>query len=40
MRLAFEGILAAQGGATEGSATLTRALKTQWIVYLLRYLTE
>jgi len=40
VRLAFEGILAEQGGATEGSATLTKALMTQCIVYLLRYLTE
>ena len=40
VRLAFEGILAEQGGATEGSATLTRALMTQCIVYLLRYLSE
>lgn len=40
MRSAFEGILAEQGGATEGSATLTRALMTQRIAYLLRYLSE
>jgi len=40
VRSAFEGILAEQGGATEGSATLTRALMTQCIVYLLRYLSE
>ena len=40
MRSAFEGILAEQGGATEGSATLTRAPITQCIVYLLRYLSE
>ena len=40
VRQAFEGILAEQGGATQGSAALTRALMTQCIVYLLRYLTE
>ena len=40
MRSAFEGILAEQGGVTERSATLTRALMTQCIVYLLRYLSE
>ena len=40
MRSAFEGILAEQGGATEGSATLTWAMMTQCIVYLLRYLSE
>ena len=40
VRSAFEGILAEQGGATEGSATLTWAMMTQCIVYLLRYLSE
>jgi transcriptional regulator GlxA family with amidase domain len=40
VRSAFEGILAEQGGATEGSAALTRALMTQCIVYLLRNLTD
>jgi len=40
VRLAFEGILAEQGGATEGSVALTRALMTQCIVYLLRYLSQ
>ena len=40
VRLAFEGILAEQGGATEGSVALIRALMTQCIVYLLRYLSE
>ena len=40
VRQAFEGILAEQGGATQGSVALTRALMTQCIVYLLRYLTE
>lgn len=40
VRQAFEGILAEQGGATQGSAALTRALMTQCIVYLLRHLTE
>ena len=40
VRLAFEGILAEQAGATQGSVALTRALMTQCIVYLFRYLTE
>jgi AraC family transcriptional activator of mtrCDE len=40
VRSAFEGILAEQGGATAGSAALTRALMTQCIVYLLRSLSE
>ncbi|HAA94809.1 MAG TPA: hypothetical protein DHW65_08570 [Dehalococcoidia bacterium] len=40
VRSAFEGILAEQGGATEGSVALTRALMTQCIVYLLRNLSE
>ena len=40
VRSAFEGILAEQGGATEGSIALTRALMTQCIVYLLRTLSE
>ena len=40
VRSAFEGILAEQGGATEGSVALTRALMTQCIVYLLRSLSE
>ena len=40
VRSAFEGILAEQGGATEGSVALTRALMTQCIVYLFRYLSE
>ena len=40
VRLAFEGILAEQGGAMQGSAALTRALMTQCIIYLLRYLSE
>ncbi len=40
VRSAFEGILAEQGGGTEGSVALTRALMTQCIVYLLRSLTE
>lgn len=40
VRSAFEGILNEQGGETGGSATLTRALMTQCIVYLMRYLTE
>ena len=39
VRLAFEGILAEQGGAMQGSVALTRALMTQCIVYLLRYLS-
>ena len=40
VRSAFEGILAEQGGGTEGSVALTRALMTQCLVYLLRYLSE
>ena len=40
VRSAFEGILAEQGGATEGSVALTRALMTQCIVYLLRSLSD
>jgi AraC-like DNA-binding protein len=40
VRGAFEGILDEQGGETNGSATLTRTLMTQCIVYLLRYLSE
>ena len=40
VRNAFEGILAEQGGGTQGSVALTRALMTQCIVYLLRYLSE
>ena len=40
VRLAFEGILAEQGGANQGSVALTRALMTQCIVYLLRHLSE
>lgn len=40
VRNAFEGILAEQGGGTEGSVALTRALMTQCIVYLLRYLSD
>ena len=39
VRSAFEGILAEQSGTTEGSVTLTRALMTECIVYLLRYLS-
>ena len=39
VRIAFEGILAEQGGATEGSVALIRALMTQCIVYLLRHLS-
>ncbi len=37
---AFEGILAEQSSATQGSVTLTRALMTQCIVYLFRHLSE
>ena len=40
VRSAFEGILAEQGGATDGRVALTKALMTQCIVYLLRYLSE
>ena len=40
VRIAFEGILAEQVSATQGSVALTRALMTQCIVYLLRYLSE
>ena len=40
VRSAFEGLLAEQGGGTQGSVALTRALMTQCIVYLLRKLTE
>ena len=40
VRLAFEEILAEQGSNTQGSVALTRALMTQCIVYLLRYLSE
>ena len=40
VRSAFEEILAEQGGATEGSVALTRALMTQCIVYLLRSLSD
>ena len=39
-RVAFESILTEQGGASPGSAALTRALMTQCLVYLLRYLSE
>ena len=40
VRLAFEAILAEQGSATQGSVALTRALMTQCLVYLFRYLSE
>ena len=40
VRDAFESILAEQGGDTQGSVALTRALMTQCIVYLLRHLSE
>ena len=40
VRSAFEEILAEQGGVTEGSVALTRALMTQCIVYLLRSLSN
>ena len=40
VRNAFEAILAEQGGDTEGSVALTKALMTQCIVYLLRYLSD
>lgn len=40
VRLAFESILAEQGGDMQGSIALTRALMTQCIVYLFRYLSE
>ena len=40
VRVAFETILAEQGGANPGSAALTQALMSQCLVYLLRYLSE
>ena len=40
VRGAFEGILAEQGGSTQGSLALTRAFMTQCVIYLLRSLTE
>ena len=39
-RFAFETLLAEQGGMSQGSETLTRALMSQCLVYLLRYLSE
>jgi AraC-like DNA-binding protein len=39
-RVAFESILAEQGGARPGSGALTQALMSQCLVYLLRYLSE
>lgn len=39
-RVAFESILAEQGGTRPGSAALTQALMSQCLVYLLRYLSE
>ena len=40
VRTAFEGIFTKQGGATEGSVTLPKALMTQCIAYLLRSLSD
>lgn len=40
VRLAFESILAEQGGANPGSVPLIQALMSQCLVYLLRYLSE
>ena len=40
VKIAFEGIFAEQGGATEGSVTLPKALMTQCIAYLLRSLSD
>ena len=39
-RVAFESILAEQGGANPGSLTLIEAFMSQCLVYLLRYLSE
>ena len=39
-RLAFETLLTEQSGASPGSATLTQALMSQCLVYLLRNLSE
>ena len=40
VRVAFESILAEQGGLNEGSGALTQALMSQCLVYLLRYLSQ
>ena len=40
VRVAFETILAEQGGANPGSIMLIRALMSQCLVYLLRHLSE
>ena len=40
VRIAFETLLAEQGGGTPGSNALTQALMSQCLVYLFRYLTE
>jgi len=39
-RVAFEAVLAEQGGAQPGSVALTQALMSQCLVYLLRYLSD
>lgn len=39
VRIAFETLLAEQGGANPGSAALTQALMSQCLVYLLRHLS-
>jgi AraC-like DNA-binding protein len=40
IQVAFESILAEQGGTRPGSVALTEALMSQCLVYLLRYLSE